>query len=83
LVAGFYNDSNLSTSIFEQFQVNSTQKTTFEWFLEELYENRDNFEGIHDRKMLIWFLCRLLSSGLIPTMFQQEATKVYSSFKLF
>uniref|UniRef100_A0A914L4I4 Importin N-terminal domain-containing protein n=1 Tax=Meloidogyne incognita TaxID=6306 RepID=A0A914L4I4_MELIC len=76
LVAGFYNDSNLSTSIFEQFQVNSTQKTTFEWFLEELYENRDNFEGIHDRKMLIWFLCRLLSSGLIPTMFQQEATKM-------
>nr|CAD2206823.1 unnamed protein product [Meloidogyne enterolobii] len=42
----------------------------------ELYENRDNFEGIHDRKMLIWFLCRLLSSGLIPTIFQQEATKM-------
>ncbi|CAK5088072.1 unnamed protein product [Meloidogyne enterolobii] len=76
LVAGFYNDSNLSTSIFEQSQINSTQKITFEWFLEELYENRDNFEGIHDRKMLIWFLCRLLSSGLIPTMFQQEATKM-------
>uniref|UniRef100_A0A1I8BG76 Importin N-terminal domain-containing protein n=1 Tax=Meloidogyne hapla TaxID=6305 RepID=A0A1I8BG76_MELHA len=75
LIAGFYNDSNLSTSIFEQFQINS-QKTTFEWFLSELYENKDNFEGIHDRKMLIWFLCRLLSSGLIPTIFQQESTKM-------
>ncbi|KAF7637161.1 Importin N-terminal domain-containing protein [Meloidogyne graminicola] len=75
LVAAFYSDSNLCTNLFEHTQMD-TQKTTFDWFLNGLYENRHNFEGIHDRKMLIWFLCRLLSSGQVPTMFHHESTKI-------
>lgn len=66
----------MCTNLFEHTQMD-TQKTTFDWFLNGLYENRHNFEGIHDRKMLIWFLCRLLSSGQVPTMFHHESTKVF------
>jgi hypothetical protein len=76
LIAALYCDFHLLTNIFGQVQMDP-QMNTFDWLIHELYKHRDNFEGIHDRKMIIWLFCRLLSDGIVPNAFQNQANKVF------
>ena len=75
LIAALYTDFQLATNIFGQIRMDQ-QLDTFEWFVRELYRNKEHFEGIHDRKMIIWLLCRLLSDGIMPNLFHDQTDKL-------
>ncbi|KAL3110544.1 hypothetical protein niasHT_020015 [Heterodera trifolii] len=74
LIAALYSDFQLCSNLFGQLQF-KTEIGTFEWLIRELYSNRKDFEGVHDRKMLIWLLCRILADGNLPALFINQPEK--------
>uniref|UniRef100_A0A914H6Q5 Importin N-terminal domain-containing protein n=1 Tax=Globodera rostochiensis TaxID=31243 RepID=A0A914H6Q5_GLORO len=74
IIAALYCDFQMCSNLFGQMQLEA-EMATFEWVVRALYANRKNFGGVHNRKMLIWLLCRILADGNLPVLFEEQPEK--------
>lgn len=77
-ISAFYCNSDL----FLESICHLNPPVTFDWLVNEILANADNIDGVHNRKMALYLMCKVLSvpPQLIPKEVQDNPKIVMPFF---